>query len=179
MKVGVVAGTTRSCVPRLRPHLDGVELIAHAGMVGGAAVLDELAQIAPVHAVVGHRDFLELGDRLPETDVVDLPGGRIVITHLIGEPPDFLPPVLRRLQEGQAPDVLVHGHPPTSSAIWVGGTLVFSPGHARGGPRGRTGSVGLLDLEPGQPITAHVYELEAEDRAAAERPGAGRSADRT
>jgi len=179
VKVGVVSGTTRSCLPALRERLSDVDMIIHAGMVGGGVVLDELSRLAPVHAVVGHRDFLDLGDRLPETDVVDLPGGRIVVTHLVGEPPEFLPPVLRRLQEGQAPDVLVHGHPQTSSAIWVGGTLVFAPGHAKGGPRGRHGSVGVLEIEADQPITAHVYELQSEPEVAAPHPGQGSPANRS
>lgn len=179
MRVGVVSGTTRSSVPLLAERLSGVDLIVHAGMIGGAVVLEELSRVAPVHAVVGHRDFLDLGDRLPETDVVDLNAGRIVVTHLVGEPPDFLPPVLRRLQEGQAPDVLVHGHPPTSSAIWVGGTLVFAPGHARGGPRGRAGSVGVLELSADEPVTAHVYELQPAARAAPRPAGTGSPADRT
>ena len=39
------------------PPLAGVELILHAGDVGGDAVLDELALIAPVRAVYGNTDL--------------------------------------------------------------------------------------------------------------------------
>lgn len=159
MRVGVVAGTSKGCLPQLVSQLEGVDLILHAGIIGGPAVLDALRDVAPVRAVVGHRDFLDLGDRLPETAVIEVNTGRIVVTHLAGEPPSFLPPVLRQLQQPDAPDLLVHGHPPTSSAIWIGGTLVFAPGHARGTPRGRRGTLGIIEIEPGLPITAHVYDL--------------------
>src|ERR1700733_15926291 len=46
----------RSCPPRVAEHLRGADLILHAGDVCTAAVLDELAQYAPVVAVAGNND---------------------------------------------------------------------------------------------------------------------------
>ena len=44
------------CAPSVHDALAGVELILHAGDVGGDEILDELELIAPVHAVYGNTD---------------------------------------------------------------------------------------------------------------------------
>src|ERR1700729_4543985 len=46
----------KSCPPAVASELRGADLILHAGDVCTAAVLDELAQYAPVTAVVGNND---------------------------------------------------------------------------------------------------------------------------
>ena len=46
----------KSCPPTVASQLRGADLILHAGDVCTAAVLDELAQYAPVTAVVGNND---------------------------------------------------------------------------------------------------------------------------
>src|ERR1700744_3917411 len=46
----------KSCPPAVASQLRGADLILHAGDVCTAAVLDELAQYAPVTAVVGNND---------------------------------------------------------------------------------------------------------------------------
>ena len=46
----------KSCPPAVASQLRGADLILHAGDVCTAAVLDELAQYAPVTAVVGNSD---------------------------------------------------------------------------------------------------------------------------
>lgn len=61
MRVVVLADTHaprrwRSCPPRVAEQLRGADLILHAGDVCTAAVLDELAEYAPVVAVAGNND---------------------------------------------------------------------------------------------------------------------------
>jgi calcineurin-like phosphoesterase family protein len=46
----------RVCPPRVAEHLRGADLILHAGDVCTAAVLVELAEYAPVVAVLGNND---------------------------------------------------------------------------------------------------------------------------
>jgi len=54
--VGLVSDTHGLFRPELRAALDGVDLIIHAGDVGGADVLRQLSEIAPVEAVSGNVD---------------------------------------------------------------------------------------------------------------------------
>src|SRR5688572_11068251 len=69
----------------LRPEVfeafAGVDHILHAGDVGPAALLDELAALAPVTAVYGNTDGFDLRGRLPRVAEVELDGFRIVVTH--------------------------------------------------------------------------------------------------
>ena len=61
MRVIVLADTHaprrwRACPPRVAEQLRGADVILHAGDVCTAAVLAELAQYAPVVAVLGNND---------------------------------------------------------------------------------------------------------------------------
>jgi predicted phosphodiesterase len=55
--VGLISDTHGLLRPEVFPALAGVELILHAGDVGGEDVLAELAAIAPVRAVYGNTDW--------------------------------------------------------------------------------------------------------------------------
>ncbi len=60
-RVAVVSDTHgprrwKSCPPGVAKHLRTADLILHAGDVCVAPVLDELAQYAPVHVVIGNND---------------------------------------------------------------------------------------------------------------------------
>jgi hypothetical protein len=118
---GLVRGDTHDA-------LAGVELILHAGDVGGDAVLDELALIAPVCAVCGNTD--PPGDaRLPPELVRAVDGVTIHVSHghEVGSPtPD-------RLLSQYSQSVLVYGHTHRSLVTRVGDRLVVNPGAA--GPR--------------------------------------------
>src|SRR5215208_6497639 len=54
--VGVIADTHGLLRPGVAAAFDGVQLILHAGDVGGAAVYTALAALAPVEAVYGNVD---------------------------------------------------------------------------------------------------------------------------
>src|SRR5687768_3883063 len=54
--VGLISDTHGLLRPDVHTALAGVELILHAGDVGGDDILDELELIAPVRAVYGNTD---------------------------------------------------------------------------------------------------------------------------
>jgi uncharacterized protein len=121
----------------------GVQLILHAGDVNGEVTLEELAKIAPVHAVRGDHDR-ELGS-LPLTRELTVEGRKIVLVHgnrprWIEEPYTLLwtlslgyvqphrglPHALRRRFPDA--DVIVFGHTHRSHMRRVRGALLFNPG---------------------------------------------------
>ena len=59
--IGIISDTHGSLDPRAYAALFGVDLIIHAGDIGGPPVLNELETIAPVVAVLGNNDFPEYG----------------------------------------------------------------------------------------------------------------------
>lgn len=151
MRIGVVADT--HC-PEFLDHLPdglferlrGVDLIIHAGDVGGRGgeeTLRRLGEIAPVEAVRGDHDGGLPG--LPPRRELTVAGRRIGVVHsnrtrLIEEPVTFLSTVTlgqlwlnpghKRWLRRQFPeaDVIIYGHTHLAAAEEVDGALLFNPG---------------------------------------------------
>ena len=80
MVIGLISDTHGLVRADVHRALAGVEMILHAGDVGGSEILDELALIAPVHAVLGNTDSpFELP--LPLALDLTLGGLRIHVSH--------------------------------------------------------------------------------------------------
>ena len=152
MIVGLISDTHSLIRAEALAALHGVELILHAGDIGGERVLRELRGIAPVHAVCGNVDDPAIG--LPQRVDLLLDGVNIVMSHghELGSPrPDTL--VAR-----YAADVIVFGHTHKPLIETRGRTLVVNPGAA--GPRrfNLQPSVGLLQIE-NRRATARIVAL--------------------
>jgi putative phosphoesterase len=123
--VGLISDTHGSVRAGVHDALAGVELILHAGDVGGDLVLDELATIAPVLAVFGNTDAP--GDPRLTAEIERTIGGvRIHVSHghELGSPtPD-------RLLAAYAADVLVYGHTHRQLVVRADDRLVVNPGAA-------------------------------------------------
>lgn len=81
MKLGVVSDTHGLLRPEVAPALANVDHILHLGDVGHARILEDLAQIAPVHAIRGNNDRTGPCSRLPETDVLLFAGHYLYLLH--------------------------------------------------------------------------------------------------
>jgi putative phosphoesterase len=129
MVVGLISDTHGLLRPEIATLFRGVELIVHAGDVGGAAVLRGLAAIARVEAVSGNVDDRH-DPMLPQVRRIPLGALTLHVSHgdELGRPtPELL---LSRYDA----DVIVFGH--THQAVMVrdpSGRLVVNPGSA--GPR--------------------------------------------
>ncbi|HWM13918.1 MAG TPA: metallophosphoesterase family protein [Gaiellaceae bacterium] len=64
--------------------LQRASVIVHTGDLTAATVLEELAALAPVEAVHGNMDALELRGILPERRVVEAEGLRVGVVHDAG-----------------------------------------------------------------------------------------------
>jgi putative phosphoesterase len=126
--IGLISDTHGLVRPAVHTALAGVELILHAGDVGGDEILDELELIAPVLAVYGNTDAP--GDpRLAESIERTIGGVRIHVSH--GH--ELGSPTPKTLLERYAADVIVYGHTHQQLVSHAGGRLVVNPGAA--GPR--------------------------------------------
>lgn len=124
--IGLISDTHGMVRPSVHTALAGVELILHAGDVGGDAILDELALIAPVKAVYGNTDTP--GDPRLRASLRETIGGlRIHVSHghEVGSPTP------EKLLERHSEDVIIYGH--THKPLIAradGGRLVVNPGAA-------------------------------------------------
>ena len=79
--VGVISDTHGLLRPEVFDAFQGVELILHAGDIGGDDILIELQAIAPVLAVRGNMDYGAWMEDIPASRDVKLGGKRIFLVH--------------------------------------------------------------------------------------------------
>jgi len=136
-RIGVISDTHGLLRPEAVKALAGVELIIHAGDVGGPEILEALGQIAPVHAVRGNIDRGEFGSTLPLTRVVQVGGLQLYILH------ELFTLDLDPRAAGFAAVIYGHSHRPHLER--KDGVLYLNPGSA--GPRRFTLPVTLALLK--------------------------------
>jgi putative phosphoesterase len=147
--IGLISDTHGLLRPSVHRALEGVDLILHAGDVGGNEILDELRIIAPVQAVYGNTDAP--GDpNLSQELIVPVNGIEIHVSHghELGSPtPD-------KLLAAYPHQVLVYGHTHKQLVVKADGRIVVNPGAA--GPR-------RFNLEPSVArLTVHGGKQEVE-----------------
>jgi putative phosphoesterase len=143
--VGLISDTHGMVRPAVHRALAGVELILHAGDVGGDLVLDELETIAPVIAVFGNTDA-SIDPRLRAAIERVIDGVSIHVSH--GH--ELGSPTPEKLLAAYAADVLVYGHTHKQLVARADGRLVVNPG-AAGARRFRLEpSVGRLTIVNGR-----------------------------
>lgn len=136
-RVAVVADTHGRPHPRLGHHLKALQpsCILHAGDVGAMAVLDDLARVAPVHAVRGNIDGR--ARELPDVLTLDVAlGGAPLLTILLLHHALVGPRLLtaaRRTAQAEAASLVVCGHSHVPFAGVDGDLTVLNPGSV--GPR--------------------------------------------
>ena len=123
--IGLIADTHGLVRPEVHTALAGVELILHAGDVGGDAILDELELIAPLMAVRGNTDAPG-NPRLAEALELSIGAVRIHVSH--GH--EVGPPTPAKLLARYDADVIVYGHTHKQLITNVDDRWVVNPGAA-------------------------------------------------
>lgn len=139
MIIGLISDTHGSLNKEALQALRGSDHILHAGDIGGAAILEQLATLAPVTAVRGNTDGGSWAAALPPTEMREL-GGKCF--YLLHDPAtlDLDPPAA-------GIDVVVSGHTHQASIAHTDGVLYFNPGSASQGRHGGTTSVGRITID--------------------------------
>lgn len=133
------------------------DLILHAGDVTGAGLLEELAGLAPVVAVLGNNDH-DLVGRLPEERVLDLDGVRVALVHDAGARAGRAARLRRRFPDA---DLVVYGHshlPDDSTG--EDGLRIFNPGSPTQRRRAPTRSYGELRIDDGRIVGLELCHLD-------------------
>jgi uncharacterized protein len=157
MRLGVIADTHGLLRPEVFEAFSGVDHILHAGDIGPPDLLTELEALAPVTAVYGNTDGMELRHRLPQVAKLRLDGFDIVVTH--GD--QFGSPTPEKLNAAYPEAQIVvygHTHKPLLKLVDVVVT-VMNPGGAGHRRFGLPPSVGIMELEPGIPPRARLLPL--------------------
>src|SRR3954464_11867248 len=142
---GLISDTHGLLRAGVHDALSGVDLILHAGDVGGAEILEELRLIAPVKAVFGNTDAPD-DPELTQEILMNIEGLTVHVSHghEVGSPTPA------KLSTHYPADVGVYGHKHQKLGAQLDGRLFVNPGAA--GPRrfGLTASVARLTIEGGK-----------------------------
>jgi putative phosphoesterase len=125
-------------------HFSGVDLIIHAGDFVDTAVFEMLREFAPVEAVQGNMDSMEIHTRFPVRKVVKIEGRLIGITHGEGGPQGILKRVKRHFPEKVEVIIFGHTHQPLNDR--QEGILFFNPGSPTDRIFAPYNSLGLLEV---------------------------------
>ena len=130
-KVGLISDThipTRAKEIPLRVFevFQNVDYIIHAGDLVELKVIDELERLAPVLAVHGNMDRVNIREKLPEMNELELYDWRIGVIHDPGAL--FRLGKMREITREKNYDVLVYGHTHHSSIRWEDSILLINPG---------------------------------------------------
>ena len=123
--IGVISDTHGLLRSEAADALRGVEQIIHAGDIGSAHVLQQLATIAPVTAVRGNNDKGDWATTVAHSEVVAIGSQRLYVVHDIADFP------VDPLAVGCTVAISGHSHKP--SIVASAGVLFVNPGSA--GPR--------------------------------------------
>ena len=151
----------KSCPPAVATHLRGADLILHAGDVCTASVLDELAQYAPVHAVLGNNDGPDVAAwGAPETLRLELDGLTVAMIHDSGAAAGRLRRMRRRFPEAGLV-VFGHSHIPLDEQQDQddGGLRIVNPGSPTDRRRQPHGTIGLLTVADGRLTEARIVPV--------------------
>jgi uncharacterized protein len=142
-RIGLISDTHGQLRSSVHDALSGVELILHAGDVGGREILEELWTIAPVHAVAGNTD----PPGLYEAEFsIEIGGIRIHVSH--GH--ELGAPTPKRLAAAYDAQVIVYGHTHQQLVTRMEDRLIVNPGAA--GPRRfkLSPSLAVLSIDDGK-----------------------------
>jgi uncharacterized protein len=164
MRIAVLADTHaprrwKGCPAAVARHLEGADLILHAGDVCTAGVLDELAAFAPVRAVLGNNDDPQVAAwGATETLTMELAGLRVGMVHDAGPSAGRLARLRRRFPEA-ALVVFGHSHIPLDTEDAVLGLRIFNPGSPTDRRRQPAGTMGLLEVDRGRLTEAWIVPV--------------------
>ncbi len=147
----------RACPPAVAGYLRQADLILHAGDVCTASVLTELAEYAPVTAVVGNNDDSSVAAwGAAETADLDLDGLRVAMVHDSGAAAGRLTRMRRRFPGA---DLVVFGHSHIPLDQSAPGLRIFNPGSPTDRRRQPHGTLGVLEVHDGHLVKATILPV--------------------
>lgn len=161
--VGVISDTHDLLRPEAVTLLSGVDHIIHAGDIGSARILDDLARIAPLTVVRGNNDREAWARPIPASAVIEIGGRLLYVLHNVAE--IDLDPAAAGIS------VVIAGHSHRPSIVEKNGVMFLNPGSA--GPRRFKLPIALATLRiTSRAIQPQIHEIGIEPRPASRRRGA-------
>jgi putative phosphoesterase len=150
LRVGVLSDTHGLLRTEARAFLVGCDYIIHAGDIGSAEILEDLASLAPLIAVRGNNDKQPWASHLAESELVRLGGAFVYMIH------DLAQLQIEPSQAGVQAVVSGHSHKP--KIFERDGVAYVNPGSC--GPRRFSLPISIGEIRiDGSKIRARIIAL--------------------
>ena len=130
-RIGILSDTHGLWDNRYASHFKDCDEIWHAGDIGDYAIIERLAEIAPVKAVSGNIDHRMVKRMCKELEIFNIEDIKVLLTHIGGYPGKWSPGMKKILKEEHI-DLMVDGHSHLLKIIFDKelGLLHINPGAA-------------------------------------------------
>jgi uncharacterized protein len=151
MKIGIISDTHINKHPKkileiIDKHLNGVDMIIHAGDYKTAKVVNLLRQYKNFIGVYGNVDERPVRDILNEKELVEVMGYKIGVYHGHGENKTTLDRAYEKFEADRV-DIIIFGHSHQPIIKTLGKVLMLNPGSLTSKRRDRWYSYIILELE--------------------------------
>ncbi|MEG1635538.1 MAG: metallophosphoesterase family protein [Rikenellaceae bacterium] len=107
--VGILSDTHGTFDEKLSNFFSDVDILLHAGDIGGLNVADQIAVAHPLEAVYGNIDDHRVRIVYPEYRLVTIENVKILITHIGGYPAHYYSSFLEIIKKHR-PQIVICGH---------------------------------------------------------------------
>lgn len=152
--IGLISDTHGRLNNKVFELFAGVDLILHAGDIGGNQILTELETIAPVKAVLGNMDSYALSASLQPIEFISVDDHLICLTHIVNNQRAF---AYKLFKMNRSADIVVYGHTHRAAENRCQNILFLNPGSASQPRYAKPPSVALLTFPNGQPHFSIEY----------------------
>jgi uncharacterized protein len=163
-RIGIIGDTHGVIHAELAELFRGVDQIIHTGDIGGPAVLDALAAIAPAMAVRGNYDTeAELQSRLlPDPSTITVAGLPAILTHrlVMLEWTTHRELIAAAIVQGpRPPRLFIFGHTHVPVLEEISGIFFINPGYAGPDPLEGPSTAAIIEIENGR-INGRIVKLQ-------------------
>lgn len=110
MKIGLISDTHGIFAEEFKEFFRDVDVIWHCGDFGGDRTFyEEIRSFKPLVGVRGNCDGQDVRLEFPETQILEIQGLKLIMTHIAGSPGHYNYRV-QALLDAHRPDVLLCGH---------------------------------------------------------------------
>ena len=108
-RIGLLSDTHHFLDESIFLHFEQCDEIWHAGDFGSAILAERLKAFKPFRGVYGNIDGPDIRSQFPETQRWICEGVRIMMTHIGGYPPKYVPEIKKELM-ADPPQLFICGH---------------------------------------------------------------------
>jgi len=160
-RIGLISDTHSYLDPLVFDYFENCDEIWHLGDIGSESIITELQNFKPLRVVYGNIDTPYLQKTLPEVDVFDLEGLKVMLIHIGAIPPRYNPKI-KALLKKHSPNLFLCGHSHILKVIKdpnTVGLVYINPGAAGKHGFHHVRTLMKMELHDGKVVNLEVNEL--------------------